>query len=550
LRQLNKTAMSTDVKKELWVHMDLRNRKFFGFSLNVLAKTRELAGSTAGETVAVLLGSSGSQPVGGDPGESPELIPVGEAGAECTKYGADRVLILDNQLLAVPRPDFFANALAPFVAEHNPMLVIFTLTDFGRETAARSARIINSGLISECADVSIEKGNVVADCPAWSGDFMGRITFLGAPRTGFLTMQPHAGRAVRVNGRPGLIERFSVDVPDTYKGLRLLSSSPGDMEAQRLENAQTVVVGGAGMGTIENFALVRELATAMGAELGATRPPVLEHWIEEERLIGQTGKSVRPKLLFSIGTSGAVQYAAGVMEAKTIVAVNRDSSAPIFQIADIGIVADAKVLLPHLITRVRQATMRKLTDDLYSAKDHLDTAKDFGAKVRELRESHNWTIEALSEATGQSPDFMEKVEAGSVTPPVAFLLRFAKALKIDPETFLRREEKALIRSLREQAFMKRTRDYSYQTLSPGVESRHLRAFMVTIEARKIHKPVAYKHEGEEFIFVMEGELKLSLGNKDHRLKAGESIHFNSDTPHKLKSMSSETTRCLVVLFTP
>jgi electron transfer flavoprotein alpha subunit len=550
LRQLNKTAMSTDVKKELWVHMDLRNRKFFGFSLNVLAKTRELAGSTAGETVAVLLGSSGSQPVGGDPGESPELIPVGEAGAECTKYGADRVLILDNQLLAVPRPDFFANALAPFVAEHNPMLVIFTLTDFGRETAARSARIINSGLISECADVSIEKGNVVADCPAWSGDFMGRITFLGAPRTGFLTMQPHAGRAVRVNGRPGLIERFSVDVPDTYKGLRLLSSSPGDMEAQRLENAQTVVVGGAGMGTIENFALVRELATAMGAELGATRPPVLEHWIEEERLIGQTGKSVRPKLLFSIGTSGAVQYAAGVMEAKTIVAVNRDSSAPIFQIADIGIVADAKVLLPHLITRVRQATMRKLTDDLYSAKDHLDTAKDFGAKVRELRESHNWTIEALSEATGQSPDFMEKVEAGSVTPPVAFLLRFAKALKIDPETFLRREEKALIRSLREQAFMKRTRDYSYQTLSPGVESRHLRAFMVTIEARKTHKPVAYKHEGEEFIFVMEGELKLSLGNKDHRLKAGESIHFNSDTPHKLKSMSSETTRCLVVLFTP
>jgi len=544
---MNKTGMSKEAKKELWVYMDLRNRKFFDLSLNVLAKTRELAGAMEGETVAVLLGSS--EPAG-DQDEGRGLIPLDEAGAECTEYGADRVFALGNQLLAVPRPDLFANALAPFVAARNPMLVVFALTDFGRETAARSARITNSGLISECADVSIEKGKVVADCPAWSGDFMGRITFLDASRTGFLTMQPYAARAARVNGRPGLIERFSVDAPDTYKGLKLVSGSSGNIEAQRLENAQTIVVGGAGMGSIENFALVRELAAAAGAELGATRPPVLEHWVEEERLIGQTGKSVRPNLLFSIGTSGAVQYAAGVMEAKTIVAVNRDKSAPIFQIADIGIVADAKVLLPHLITRVRQATMRKLTDDLYSVKDNVDTAKDFGAKVRELRESHNWTIEALAEATGQSPDFMEKVEAGTVTPPVAFLLRFAKALKIDPETFLRREEKALIRSLREQAFMKRTRDYSYQTLSPGEESRHLRAFMVTIEARKAHKPVAYKHEGEEFIFVMEGELKLSLGNKDHRLKAGESIHFNSDTPHKLKSMSSETTRCLVVLFTP
>ncbi len=545
---MNKTDLSKDTKKELWVHMDLRNKRFFDLSLNVLAKARELAGSIGGETVAVLLGSSGSQPLE-DQGDGHGLIPADEAGAECIQYGADRVSILDNPLLAVPRPDLYANALAHFAAGHNPMLVIFALTDFGREMAARSARIIDSGLISECADVSLEKEKVVANCPAWGGDFMGRITFLDPSRTGFLTVQPYAAKATRVNGRPGLIERISVDVPDTYKGLKLLSSSPAHIEAQRLENAQTIVVGGAGMGTIENFALVRELAAAMGAELGATRPPVLEHWIEEDRLIGQTGKSVRPKLLFSIGTSGAVQYAAGVMEAQTIVAINRDKSAPIFQIADIGIVADAKVLLPHLITRVRQATMRKLTDDLYAG-NKLDTAKAFGAKVRGLRESHNWTIEALSEAIGQSPEFMEKVENGTVTPPVAFLLRFAKALKVDPETFLRREEKALIRSLRDQAFMKRTRDYSYQTLSPAVESRHLRAFMVTIEARKTHKPVAYKHEGEEFIFVMEGELKFTLGNKDHRLRVGESIHFNSDTPHKLKSMSSETTRCLVVLFTP
>jgi len=546
---MNKAAMSKAIKKELWVHVDLRSKRFFDLSLNVLAKARELADSVSGKTVAVLLGSSGPRPLA-DPKDGHMSIPVDEGGEECTKYGADRVSILDNELLAIPRPDLYANALARFVPKHNPMLVMFALTDFGREMAARSARIINAGLISECANVFMEKGKVVGDCPAWGGDFMCHITFLDPSRTGFLTMQPYAARATRVNGQPGEIERLSVDVPEKHRGLKLLSSSPGHMEAQRLENAHTIVVGGAGMGDIDNFALVRELSAAMGAELGATRPPVLEHWVDEERLIGQTGKSVRPKLLFSIGTSGAVQYAAGIMEAQTVVAVNRDKSAPIFQIADIGIVADAKTLLPHLITRVKQATMRKLTDDLYTEEKPGSTKEAFGAKVRTLRESNNWTIEALSEEIGQSPEFIRKVEKGVLTPPVAFLLRFAKALKVDPETFLRREEKALIRSLRDQAFMKRTRDYAYQTLSPGVENHHLRAFMVTIEAKKTHKPVAYKHEGEEFIFVMEGELKLTLGDKNHRLRAGESIHFNSDTPHKLKSISSETTRCLVVLFTP
>lgn len=540
--------MSKGIKKELWVFIDLRSKRFFDLSLNVLSKVRELAGTVSGKTVAVLLGSSGSRPLEG-PRDAHISIPADKAGEECTAYGADRVSILDNELLAIPRPDLYANALAHFVVTHNPMLVMFALTDFGREMAARSARIINAGLISECVDVSMNKGKVVADCPAWGGDFMAHITFLDHSRTGLLTMQPHAAKATKVKGHPGVVERLSIDVSDTHKGLKFLSSSTGHIEAQRLENARIIVVGGAGMGTIENFALVRELSAAMGAELGATRPPVLEHWVEEERLIGQTGKSVRPKLLFSIGTSGAVQYAAGIMEAQTIVAINRDKSAPIFQIADIGIVADAKAFLAHMITKVRRATMRKLSDDL-CAKGKLDTAKEFGAKVRRLRESHNRTIEALSEAIGQSPEFIEKVEKGEITPPVAFLLRFAKALKIDPETFLRREEKALIRSLRDQAFMKRTQDYAYQTLSPGVESHHLRAFMVTIEAKKTHKPVAYKHEGEEFIFVMEGELKFTLRNKSHRLRAGESIHFNSDTPHKLKSISSATTRCLVVLYTP
>jgi quercetin dioxygenase-like cupin family protein len=158
-------------------------------------------------------------------------------------------------------------------------------------------------------------------------------------------------------------------------------------------------------------------------------------------------------------------------------------------------------------------------------------------------------VEDLAKATGQTPEFIDQVENEEFSPSVGFLVMLAKALNVNPGTFLSKAEKDTIQDQRSRAFMKRTRTYSYQTLTPHAESDHLRAFMVTIESRQIHKPVEYKHEGEEFIFVMEGELEVMLGGKAHHLKKDESIHFNSDIPHKLKSLSNEDTRCLVILYT-
>jgi electron transfer flavoprotein alpha subunit len=301
---------------------------------------------------------------------------------------------------------------------------------------------------------------------------------------------------------------------------------------------------------MNGFALVRELAAALGGEVGATRPPVLYHWVAEERLIGQTGKSVRPRLLISAGASGAIQYTAGIMESETIVAINRDPAAPIFQVADIGIVADAKTFLPLLNQQAKQAAMRRLAD----AACAIDTAAQtppggFGALVRQLRQARDWPVEELARATGQTPEFITRVENDELSPPVSFILGMAQAMQVDPSTFLRKETQTAIRDRRVQAYHQRTQAYSYTTLTPEAANSHLRAFMITIEAHRDHKPVAYKHEGEEFIFVMEGDLELTLGSKVHQLKPGESVHFNSDVAHKLKSLSSEPTRCLVVLYT-
>ena len=192
--------------------------------------------------------------------------------------------------------------------------------------------------------------------------------------------------------------------------------------------------------------------------------------------------------------------------------------------------------------------MRKMADVLCENKGG-DSEKGFGAKVCKLRQDHGWSVEDLAEKTGQTPEFIERIENEDFSPPVSFLLGLSKAMNIDPGTFLRKEEKDIIRGQRSAAFTRRTHNYSYQTLTPGAENDHLRAFMVTIEAKQTHKPVEYKHEGEEFIYVMEGELELILGGTRHHLKTGESIHFNSEISHKLKSISSQDTRCLVTLYT-
>jgi len=533
---------------DIWVLGDLRNKRLFGASLNIMSKAREVAGSFSEKVVMVLLGSTSDAEPDGSTGLRAGLS-IDLAAEESIAHGADFVYIFENETLLLTRADSYSVILADNVQKYAPRLVMFALTDFGRELAARTARISNAGLIADCIDLREEGRGIVATCPSWGGEILADISFTDGSRTGFVTLQPYAFQAAEVQGDPGVIERIRVEGIQAHGGLTLLSSSSELAEKQPLENAKVVVVGGAGLGKMEDFGLVRDLAVATGGEVGSTRPPVLQHWVEADRLIGQTGKAVRPELLFSVGTSGALQYTAGILEAKTIVAVNRDQNAPIFQIADLGIVGDAKRLLPLLTAKIKQVTMRKLADVLQE-KEKNPADSGFGTQVRKLRESHNWSLEALAEATGQSPEFIEKVEIGEISPPVSFLLRLSSALGVDPGTFLRKEERILIRNMRAQALVKRTQNYSYQTLSPGAENDRLRAFMVTIEPKQTHKPVAYKHEGEEFIFVMEGDLGLTLDNKMHHLKSGDSIHFNSDVPHKLKSISNDATRCIVVLYTP
>ena len=539
--------MSASMNKDIWVVCDLRTRSLFNGCLKLLGKAHQLAATTGGQAVAVLFGV---------PDNSEEEIGVCSPGlsvrpsaAVCTRHGADRVFLLQAPGFAVPRADRQAPALAGLVARETPGLVLLPMTDWGRELAARTSGRCGCGLMADCVDIEIRDRRFVGLCPAWGGRILAEIAYAGNQRFGLATVQPHGFTARETPGDPGSIDTVAVELPADPALPRLVSRTEAPRSDRDLSTAAIVVVGGAGVGNQAGFARVRQLATVLGGQVGATRPPVMNHWADEDRLIGQTGKTVRPRLLVSVGTSGAIQYTSGIMDAGTIVAVNRDPDAPIFQTADIGIVADAGAFLPLFIDRAQKALMRSIADARCTPAETAEAAGRFGDKIRQLRQARDWPVEELAERTGQTPEYIEAVESGRSSPPVSFLVRLAGALSIDPGTFLKKTEQAELRDMRARAYSQRTRNYSYQTLTDGGPNDHLRAFMVSIEPCSDHKPVAYKHEGEEFIFVWEGELKLNLGGRTHLLKPGESIHFNSDIPHKLTGLSNAPTRCLVVLYT-
>jgi quercetin dioxygenase-like cupin family protein len=176
--------------------------------------------------------------------------------------------------------------------------------------------------------------------------------------------------------------------------------------------------------------------------------------------------------------------------------------------------------------------------------------KSFGVKMKQLRQLRKISLEQLANKTGFSQRYLKEIEEGMAIPPVSAVIQIAKALSIDSGSFLSAEEQEASVKRRKESFYKRTQAYSYKTLTPDAETRHMKAFLVTIDPRQDHRMVEYKHEGEEFIYVLKGQVKVMVGENENLLKKGETLHFDSGIPHKLRNISDEETKLLVVLYTP
>ncbi len=169
-----------------------------------------------------------------------------------------------------------------------------------------------------------------------------------------------------------------------------------------------------------------------------------------------------------------------------------------------------------------------------------------GEKIREMRERLKLDIDKLAEKTGYEPEYLRELEDGKISPAVGALIQISRAMAVDSSELLADEKK----EARKKSHLKRTKAYSYKSLTPDAEDKHLWAYLVSLDPKKEHEMVAYQHEGEEFMFVIEGKVEVKVGEDIHVIKKGEHVHFNSGVKHHLRNLSSKVSTLIVVVYTP
>jgi len=340
------------VYRGVWVFIEHDRGTVNPVSWELIGEGRKLAATLGVPLAGVLMGG---------PQE-----PLERFASEAFGYGADLCYVMRDAVLAGYRNEPFTQGLTHLVQQYKPEIVLLGATTMGRDLAGSVATTLQTGLTADCTELAIDASNraLAATRPTFGGSLLCTIMTL-AYRPQMATVRPRVmSMPVRTIGREGYIVEASLDLPEHAIVTKLIDFI-ADASSNRinLAYADVIVSGGKGLKNADNFRLVRELAQVLGGEVGASRPAVQAGWVEPERQVGQTGKTVRPKLYIAAGISGAVQHRVGMEGADVILAVNTDPNAPIFDFAHYGIVGNAIQVLPalteafrrHLSARQRQA---------------------------------------------------------------------------------------------------------------------------------------------------------------------------------------------------
>jgi len=296
-------------------------------SLETVSEARRLAGSLGASVVSVVIG----------PGTA---ALAGELGS----YGADRVFVFADAALGSYATESWARAVAQAAAETKPQVVLFPFTAMGKDLAPRVAARLDAGLASDCVALEVKEGRLVARRPVYAGKAYATVEWTGEPQ--LASLRPNVfPLGTPDTSRKAEVVEGTVDATSRAKVASVAAASQGKVQ---LTEAQIIVSGGRGLKGPENFHLVEGLADAMGAAVGASRAVVDAGWVDHQMQVGQTGKTVSPTLYVACGISGAIQHLAGMSSSKTIVAINKDPDAPIFKVADYGILGDVFEVLPKL----------------------------------------------------------------------------------------------------------------------------------------------------------------------------------------------------------
>lgn len=328
--------------KHVWVFIEQERGQVHPVSWELMGAGRKLADKLKVELAAVVIGPSGEA--------------TRQVAAEAFCYGADLAYLIADDVLTDYRNESYTKALTDLVNTYKPEILLLGATTLGRDLAGAVATTLLTGLTADCTELDVDAdGSLAATRPTFGGSLLCTIYTLNY-RPQMATVRP------RVMPMPERVERPAGRIIEHPLGLveadivtKVLAFVPDrDSSKSNLAYADVVVAGGLGLGSPENFQLVRQLAGVLGAEYGCSRPLVQKGWVTSDRQIGQTGKTIRPKLYIAAGISGAIQHRVGVEGADLIVAINTDPNAPIFDFAHLAIVTDAVRLLPALTEAFRK----------------------------------------------------------------------------------------------------------------------------------------------------------------------------------------------------
>ncbi len=329
------------MSKDLWVYIETnRDGSAKPVGLELLNPGKRLAKIQEGDLVAVVIGHN-----------------VSSAVEDATRYGADKVIALDDPVYEQYTTDAYANTMVDLLKKYEPTTLLVGATGNGRDMAPRVSCRLGTGLTADCTalDIDPEDGKMAWTRPAFGGNLMATIKCpdsipqIGTVRPGvFKKPEAEEGRQIEVIKEAATVDPASIRT----KVVELVKEAAA--EIVNLEGADIIVSGGRGLGDPSKFALIQELADVLGGEVGASRAAVDAGWIAHSHQVGQTGKTVSPKLYIACGISGAIQHMAGMSGSRTIVAINKDADAPIFNIADYGIVGDLNTIVPMLIEEIKK----------------------------------------------------------------------------------------------------------------------------------------------------------------------------------------------------
>jgi len=334
LEKEEKEAEGVDISEyeDVWVFIEHKGGKIANVSLELLGEGKKLANALGSKLCGMLMGDG-----------------VDHCAQEAIKYGADIVYLTESPVLNEYRTDSYAAGAIHLIKKFKPDIVIFGATTQGRDFAGTVATTIYTGLTADCTglDIDPETKLLRQTRPAFGGNIMATI-LCQRHRPQMATVRPKVfAMPERDDSRTGEIIREQLPMSEDQVRTKILDFAQV-AETVNLVDAEIIVSGGRGLGGSENFAIIRELAELLGGAVGASRAAVDAGWIPYEHQVGQTGRTVRPKIYIACGISGSIQHQAGMKTSDIIVAINKDPEAPIFKIATYGIVADLFQAVPML----------------------------------------------------------------------------------------------------------------------------------------------------------------------------------------------------------